>query len=185
MYRGGRGPCLVAAAVAVAAFAVQPASAAPPPLTVPQFGAFRAVLAQGEGQSITGTDLAQYEGSGNPPSTFVNQQPLYVGIMPQASSLTPASLDTFYRNSGFGSMPGGIGSVTSPPGRPGAQIFRDARYGMAHIYAGNRPDLMFAAGYATAQERLFLMDAVRRTAEGTLAALTGASAAHGDADQLT
>jgi len=186
MYRGGRGPCLVAAAMAVAALAAQPASAAaPPPLGVPQFGAFRAVLAQGEGQSITTTDLAQYEASGNPPNTFVNQQPLYVGIMPQASSLTPASLDTFYRNSGFGSMPGGIGSVTSPPGRPGAQIFRDARYGMAHIYAGNRPDLMFAAGYATAQERLFLMDAVRRTAEGTLAALTGPSAAQGDADQLT
>src|SRR5205814_5417040 len=44
---------------------------------------------------------------------------------------------------------------------------------------------MYAAGYATAEERLFLMDAVRRTAKGTLAGLVGPSAAAGDADQLT
>ena len=44
---------------------------------------------------------------------------------------------------------------------------------------------MFGAGYATAQERLFLMDAVRRTAKGTLAGLTGPSAARDDASQLT
>ncbi len=56
---------------------------------------------------------------------------------------------------------------------------------MAHIYADNRSDLMFAAGYAQAQERLFLMDVIRRTAEGTLAGLLGPSAAPGDASQLT
>src|SRR5947207_2489071 len=56
---------------------------------------------------------------------------------------------------------------------------------MAHIYGDNRYDVMFGAGYASAEERLFLMDAIRRTAKGTLAGLTGASAASGDAQQLT
>src|SRR3954470_6993710 len=167
--------------------ALAPASAgaqsSPPPVSAPTFGAFRSVLAQGEGQSVNTVDLASYEASGNPPDTFVNQQPLYVGIMPHAATLDPPSLDRFYKNSGFGQMPGGVASVATP--KPGVRIFRDAHYGMAHIYGDNRADLMFGAGYATAQERLFLMDAVRRTAKGTLAGLTGASAASGDAAQLT
>jgi acyl-homoserine lactone acylase PvdQ len=149
------------------------------------FGGFHSVLAQGEGQTVNAADLASYEGTGNPPTTFVNQQPLYVGAMPAAATLTQATLGTYYKDTDFGQMPGGIASSTSPPGDPGATIYRDSKFGMAHIYADDRADLMVAAGYAQAQERLFLMDAVRRTAEGTLAGLTGPSAAPGDAAQLT
>jgi acyl-homoserine lactone acylase PvdQ len=155
----------------------------PPPITAPIFGPFRSVLAQGEGQSASASDVAANQATGATPDTFVNQQPLYVGIMPHAKTLTPADLDTYYKNTSFGQMPGGIASVDEP--KTGALIFRDKRFGMAHIYGDNRYDLMFATGYASAQERLFLMDALRRTAKGTLAGLTGASAAHGDAQQLT
>src|SRR5918912_4153466 len=80
-------------------------------------------------------------------------------------------------------MPGGVKAFTSP--RPGVRIYRDRRYGVAHIYGKTRSDVMFGAGYATAQERLFLMDAIRHTAEGTLAELTGPSAAGDDSAQLT
>ncbi|MEA2431954.1 MAG: hypothetical protein QOI19_2427, partial [Thermoleophilaceae bacterium] len=155
----------------------------PPPITAPIFGPFRSVLAQGEGQSVSAADLAANQSTGAVPDTFVNQQPLYVGVMPHAKTLTPGDLDTYYKNTTFGQMPGGVGSVSEP--RPGALIFRDQRFGMAHVYASKRADLMFATGYATAQERLFLMDALRRTAKGTLAGLTGPSAARGDANQLT
>src|SRR3954471_18156481 len=103
--------------------------------------------------------------------------------MPAARGLKAPDLDRFYKNISFGQMPGGIGSYSEP--RPGARIYRDKAFGMAHIYSDNREDLMFAVGYATAQERLFMMDALRRTAKGTLAGLTGPSAARGDADQLT
>lgn len=169
----------------LAALATAPPASALPPLTVPVFGSFNSVLAQGEGQTINAADLASYEASGNPPQSFVSQMPLYAGVMPVAQTLTTATLDNYYKNTAFGQMPGGVASAMSPPGDPGATIYRDASYQMAHIYADNRPDLMFAAGYAQAQERLFLMDAVRRTAEGTLAGLTGPSAASGDAAQLT
>jgi acyl-homoserine lactone acylase PvdQ len=155
----------------------------PPPVTAPIFGPFRSVLAQGEGQSASAGDLAANQANGSVPDTFTNQQPLYVGIMPNASTLVPADLDTYYKRTDFGQMPGDVASYSEP--RPGAKIFRDRAYGMAHIFGDNRYDLMFATGYATAQERLFLMDALRRTAEGRLAGLTGASAAHGDAVQLT
>ncbi|HEY0633272.1 MAG TPA: penicillin acylase family protein, partial [Thermoleophilaceae bacterium] len=177
------GALLASAPPASAQLPIGGGQPSPPPITAPIFGPFRSVLAQGEGQSVSATDLAANQSTGAVPDTFVNQQPLYVGIMPHAKTLTPGDLDTYYKNTTFGQMPGGVGSVTEP--RPGALIFRDKRFGMAHIYAGNRKDLMFATGYATAQERLFLMDALRRTAKGTLAGLTGPSAARGDANQLT
>lgn len=191
--RGGLRSTLLAAC---AALALAPAAHAqlpvplpggnppdPPPITAPIFGPFRSVLAQGEGQSVNAGDLAANQADGTVPETFVNQQPLYVDIMPAAGTLQPPDLDRFYKNITFGQMPGGIGSYSEP--LPGARIYRDKTYGMAHIYSDNRHDLMFATGYATAQERLFLMDALRRTAEGRLAGLTGPSAARGDADQLT
>src|SRR5918912_3224822 len=80
-------------------------------------------------------------------------------------------------------MPGGVKAFTSP--RPGVRIYRDRRYGVAHIYGKTRSDVMFGAGYARGKEGLFLMDAIRHTAEGTLAELTGPSAAGDDSAQLT
>jgi acyl-homoserine lactone acylase PvdQ len=180
-----RGRLAIAFAAAALALTSSTAAAAdqPPALDIPDFGHFRSVLAQGEGQSINAADLAAYEGTGNPPDSFVNQQPLYVDIMPHASSLGAGDLDTYYKDTDFGAMPGGVAAEETP--HAGVQIFRDADFGMAHIYGATRYDVMFGAGYATAEERLFLMDAIRRTAKGTLAGLLGPSAASGDADQLT
>src|SRR3954463_1856168 len=173
----------VVAALGGAAAPASAAAQAPPPLSVPSLGQFRSVLAQGEGQTVTASDFAHYGATGQPPDSFVNQQPLYVGIMPQAGSLTASDLDTYYKDTNFGSMPGGVASVETP--QAGVHIYRDGAYDMAHIYGDNRYDVMFGAGYASAEERLFLRDAIRRTAKGTLAGLLGPSAASGDAAQLT
>ena len=144
---------------------------------------FRSVLAQGEGESVEAPDLAAAQASGTPPESFVSQQPLYVDIMPRASTISAADLDTFYKNTDFGSMPGGASRSYSP--RPGVTVTRDKQFGMAHITAEKRADLMFGVGYATAEERLFLMDAIRNTAKGTLAGLLGAGSAEDDSKQLT
>ena len=177
----------IAGALAALALGAPAASTAAtlPALSVPVFGSFHSVLAQGEGQTVNATELASYEADNQPPGTFIDQQPLYVGVTQAAAGLTAQTLGQYYKDTDFGQMPGGIASSTSPPGDPGATIYRDGAYGMAHIYGANRTDLMYAAGYAQAQERLFLMDVIRRTAEGTLAGLLGPSAASGDAAQLT
>ena len=181
----GWGLRVVAAIAAVALAAAAPAAAQqqPPPVTAPVFDGFNSVLAQGEGESVEAPELAANQTSGEIPDTFVNQQPLYVDIMPRAATLGPDDIQRFYKDTRFGAMPGGVATTSTP--RPGVRIFRDARFGVAHIYGETRADLMFGAGYATAEERLFMMDAIRRTAKGTLAGLTGASAAEGDAEQLT
>jgi acyl-homoserine lactone acylase PvdQ len=172
------------AAVALSLTAPGARAVATPRVSVPVFAGFNSVLAQGEGYTVNGPALAAYETTGQPPQSFVSQNPLYAGVMPVAGSLTDQSIHRYYKDTDFRQMPGGIASSVSPPGDAGATIYRDKQFGMAHIFARNRSDLMFAAGYAQAQERLFLMDVIRRMAEGTLASLLGASAAPGDSAEL-
>ena len=47
------------------------------------------------------------------------------------------------------------------------------QYGVPHIYATNEEDAYFAFGYLHAQDRLFQMDMLRRTASGRLAEMAG------------
>lgn len=51
-------------------------------------------------------------------------------------------------------------------------VYRD-EYGIPHIYAQNRKDLMFGVGFVTAQDRLWQMDLLRRAATGRLAEILG------------
>lgn len=51
-------------------------------------------------------------------------------------------------------------------------VLRDAR-AVPHLYAESLEDLLFAQGYVTAQERLWQMDVLRRTARGELAEIFG------------
>jgi penicillin G amidase len=85
---------------------------------------------------------------------------------------------------GFDAKPGALGGRPGTPTQPkaGVQIYRDA-YGVPIVYADNVRDLWFGVGYAVAQDRLFLMDAVRRTGAGTLAELTGCGGVPADIQQ--
>jgi penicillin G amidase len=65
------------------------------------------------------------------------------------------------------SFPVTSGAISLPGIHNPVDIYRD-EYGIPHILAGNEDDLMFAAGYAHAQDRLWQMDLARRTGEGRL-----------------
>ncbi len=52
------------------------------------------------------------------------------------------------------------------------EVLRDAR-GVPHLRASSLPDLFFAQGYVTAQDRLWQMDLSRRLAEGELSEVFG------------
>jgi penicillin amidase len=55
------------------------------------------------------------------------------------------------------------------------RVLRDAR-AVPHLYAQSLDDLFFAQGYTHAQERLWQMDLLRRTARGRLAEIFGSAA---------
>ena len=54
------------------------------------------------------------------------------------------------------------------------RVQRD-RWGVAHIYAQNEHDLFFAQGFVVAQDRLFQMELWKRSGQGRLAEILGAS----------
>jgi len=81
---------------------------------------------------------------------------------------------------GFGYKDGSFQRTGAPLApKEGVEVYFDA-YGVPAIYAGNVFDLWFGAGYVAAQQRLFLMDAVRRLGRGTMSALAGCGYVPGD-----
>jgi penicillin amidase len=71
-------------------------------------------------------------------------------------------------------LPKTTGEITAPISAA-ATISRDAR-GIPHIEAATWQDAIFLQGYATAQDRLWQMDGLRRYAAGELAELAGPDA---------
>ncbi|HEY2007307.1 MAG TPA: penicillin acylase family protein, partial [Solirubrobacteraceae bacterium] len=90
--------------------------------------------------------------------------------LPPILSSLPGSLSTI-----VGSSPSG----TESP-RSGLTIVRQSPYEVPRIYGSTRADAMWGAGFVTAEDRLFFMDVLRHTAEGTTAELLGPSAATAD-----
>jgi acyl-homoserine lactone acylase PvdQ len=73
-----------------------------------------------------------------------------------------------------------VTSTESP--EPGLTIVRDG-YGVPHIYGQTRAAVMFGAGYAAAEDRLFLMDVLRHAARAELASFAGGSRANRAMDE--
>ena len=177
--------------------AFSPATAAAS--SFPIYNGFHSVLAFGEGQGTTAAGLGAFESGGTVPGADLSQQQQYEGLEQAWPNVTAAGLDTYYKDSDFlaqpsssalGGLPGGVGS--SPTGDPpavetpeqGVLIVRQAPYGVPRIYADTRAEGMWAAGYVTAEDRLFFMDVLRHTAEGTMSELLGSSSAQSDSAQL-
>lgn len=76
-------------------------------------------------------------------------------------------------------VPPASGKVTVRGPRGKVSIRRD-RWGVPHIEAANDTDLMFGFGFATAQDRLFQLDWVRRRARGQLAEVIGPEGVEAD-----
>jgi acyl-homoserine lactone acylase PvdQ len=182
--------------VCVLCLAAPAAAAAEDP---PYFDGFHSVLAFGEGESTSAQDLAAYEATGTPPSADVSQVQQYEGLEQAWPGFTSADLNTYYKNSDFlpepsqSTLSGTLGqlgtAVTgSPPAtenpEPGVLVVRDPTYQVPRIYAATRAEGMWAAGYVTAEDRLFFMDVLRHLAEGTEAELLGPSSAPSDSQQL-
>lgn len=95
-----------------------------------------------------------------------------------AAGLTSAALYYLLRRS----LPVTRGRLRLKGLQSNVEIIRD-RWGVPHIYASNRRDLMFGFGFAQAQDRFWQMEFYRRLGLGTLAELLGEQAL--EVDRLT
>ncbi|MHB2023362.1 MAG: penicillin acylase family protein [Mycobacteriales bacterium] len=182
--RWPRGRLLAAGVAVLAVFSASSAGAtgATLPVYVADSGGFSSVLAYGQGQTVTASELAKYEALGTVPRSFVNEAGLYNSAIAGADHLTASNLSSVFKPSSF--LPENApGSILESP-TPGVVIARDPTYQVPRIYGQTRAKVMWGAGFAQAQDRLFFMDVLRRVAEGTLAALLGPSAVPGDSAAL-
>jgi acyl-homoserine lactone acylase PvdQ len=115
------------------------------------------------------------------PPHYADQQPLYENLLYGSPGLTEGQIPSFFKDATFGVPPGEIESEIEP--KPGVTIQRDKAFGVPHVYGDTRADTMYGAGYAGAQDRLFLMDVLRHTGRAELASFLGGSNAGADAAQ--
>jgi len=94
--------------------------------------------------------------------------PLVTGAEPTAKQQSPAALAADAKQS----LAQIEGELKLPGLKEPVEILRD-RWGVAHIYAKNTPDLFFAQGFVAAQDRLFQIDVWRRQGTGEMAEAFG------------
>jgi acyl-homoserine lactone acylase PvdQ len=144
-------------------------------------GGFRNVLPPGSNGHDNAVDLAAFQATGRRPAHWDDQQPLYDGLVKAAPNLTRADLGGLFKDATFGVRDGDVASTEQP--RPGVTIVRDAGYGVPHVYGVTRADVMYGAGWAGAEDRLFLMDVLRHTGRAQLSSFAGGSAANREMDR--
>src|SRR4051794_1861194 len=164
---GGR----VAAFVVAALLAATPAHAEPQPYGTNDASGFRNVLPPGEAGTDNALQLAQFEGGGTRPAHWDDQQKLYENLVLASPGLTHDQIGDYFKDATFGVKPEDLASTESP--KPGVTILRDRQFGVPHIYGDTRADVAFGAGYAGAEDRLFLMDVLRHTGRAQLSSFVG------------
>ena len=137
-------------------------------------GGFRNVLPAGEAGTDNAAQFAQFQATGQRPAHWDDQLPLYADLLYASPSLTNADIPRFYKDATFGTPSADVESTESP--RPGVTIVRDKPFGVPHIYGNTAADVEFGAGYAGAEDRLFLMDTLRHAGRAELSSFLGGSA---------
>jgi acyl-homoserine lactone acylase PvdQ len=179
-----RSAAAVTAAVTVAAISLtaslaSPVAAAPPgPAPLAQLAANDYCLDQcndvvppGENGNATLVDILGNQTIGTRPAHSADQLDKYANLVYNYAGLTDEQIGQFYNDSSFG-VPAGQVERTERP-RPDVTILRDRATGVPHITGTTRSGTMFGAGFAGAEDRLFLMDLLRHVGRGQLSPFAG------------
>jgi acyl-homoserine lactone acylase PvdQ len=171
--------CVTAALAFVSAAAAEvPAQ----PYGANDAGGFRNVLPAGENGLDNVQQLAEFQLTKTYPPHYDDQLPLYANLLHGSPTLTHEQIASYFKDATFGVKEGDLASTTSP--RADVTIERDKGFGVPHVYGSTRAGVMFGAGYAGAQDRLFLMDVLRHTAKAELSSFVGGSAGNRAMDQV-
>jgi len=176
---------LSALAVAVTLVAVSSPAAAGPagfsPRPVYRAGDFARgqamfILPAGENGLVNAAQLAKFEATGQRPPHSQDQLAPYRNLEFGYPALTNTALRNYYLDESFGVKPGQIIRTEHPSPTVPVVIYRDA-HDIPHVYGKTDPALAFGAGFAQAEDRLFVMDVLRHDGSGTLTSFLGPSCA--------
>ncbi|MGH8862056.1 MAG: penicillin acylase family protein, partial [Jatrophihabitantaceae bacterium] len=135
-------------------------------------GRAMSILPPGENGLVTASDAAQFKLTGTRPAGSQDQLGKYSNLLYHYGGLTDAGLSKYYNDESFGVKPGDVARTEKP--RADVTIYRD-RHDIPHVYGSSDPAAAFGAGFAQAEDRLFLMDVLRHYGEGTLSSFLGSS----------
>ncbi|HEX2296757.1 MAG TPA: penicillin acylase family protein, partial [Actinomycetota bacterium] len=130
------------------------------------------ILPPGQGEYQNGPEQAA--GMQSPHNS--DQIELYERMVQGAPDIRRADLTEYFKDATFGVKPDDVEREYSP--REGVVVVRDAGFGVPHVYGTTRADVMFGAGYVSAEDRLFMMDTLRHVARGRMSEFLGASEAN-------
>jgi acyl-homoserine lactone acylase PvdQ len=164
------GALALAAVPAAAATTLSPGVA---PYGTNDAGGFLNVLPPGENGLDNAGQLAAFQVSGTYPPHANDQLHLYADLLYASPTLTHGQIGNYYKDATFGVKAGDVATTEQP--RSDVTIVRDNPYGIPHVYGTTRGGVMFGAGYAGAEDRLFLMDVLRHTARAQLSSFVGGS----------
>jgi acyl-homoserine lactone acylase PvdQ len=134
------------------------------------------ILPPGENGNETLADILANKLLGTRPAHNNDQLAPYANLESSYASLTDAEIDQFYNDSSFGVPADQIESVEHP--EAGVTIVRDKSTGVPHIYGLTRAATEYGAGYAGAEDRLWVMDLLRHIGTGTLTSFAGGAPAN-------
>jgi acyl-homoserine lactone acylase PvdQ len=179
---------LLAALTAMATATVGLVAAAPAVVAAPAaaandycLGQCNDILPPGENGNATLADILAHKVFGTRPAHAADQLAKYDSLASGYSSLTTDKISQFYNDSSFGVPADQVESTTKP--RADVTIVRDKKLGVPHITGTTRSGTEFGAGYAAAQDRLWLMDLFRRVGRGQLTPFAGGAPANRQLEQ--
>ncbi|GAA2157034.1 penicillin acylase family protein [Kitasatospora kazusensis] len=173
---------LAAALLATTALAALPASATGRAAANDYCGGHCAdILPPGENGNATLADILGNKVFGTRPAHTDDQLGPYAGLASAYPSLTDGQITGFFNDSSFGVPADQVASTSSP--RPDVTIVRDKATGVPHITGTTRYGTEYGAGYAAAQDRLWVMDLFRHVGRGELSGFAGGAAANRQLEQ--
>ncbi|WP_158879817.1 penicillin acylase family protein [Amycolatopsis anabasis] len=139
------------------------------------------ILPPGENGNATLADILAHKAFGTRPAHAADQLGKYASLGSDYRGLTTDTINKFFNDASFGVPVGQVESTVKP--RPDVTITRDKATGVPHIQGTTRAGTEFGAGYAAAQDRLWLMDVMRHVGRGQLTPFAGGAEANRGLEQ--
>ncbi|MBS2963182.1 penicillin acylase family protein [Actinocrinis puniceicyclus] len=164
-----------AGALVLSALAGQAHAAAPAGPTDYCAGQCSDILPPGENGAETLADIVLFKLFGIRPAHNNDQLGKYDNLVTAYTGLTTSQIDNFYNDSSYGVPPANVERTETP--QAGVTIVRDS-VGIPHIYGQTRAETEFGAGYAGAEDRLWVMDLFRHIGRAELTSFAGGAPAN-------
>ncbi|WP_329319761.1 penicillin acylase family protein [Streptomyces sp. NBC_01262] len=131
------------------------------------------IMPPGENGNATLAQIILNQAFGSQPDHAEDQLGPY-GTLPSGySGLTASTISSFFNDASLGVASSNVASTEAPAGRTDVSIVRDKTRGIPHITGTTRYGTEFGAGYAAAEDRLWLMDVFRHVGRGQLTPFAG------------